>query len=247
MLQNYISNVEPEFKDVIWYYPWDDGTFECRIYGIHGWQTVVNVKYNIIDALNQEISRAKNAEEAITILVKANTDLINGNTTLIESETSRATGAESQIRQELEDVSQRLSSKIILIEQEDYDALTSYEKDTIYLIYTPKEYVLVEKPIDRTFTYDGTSHALVSTNAYTVIGTGSSQVGTYHFNVTLNYDPVTNTAYKWADGTTDDIVVTYIIEPVVVDTTWHFGDQFPIRFSDDSIWHFGDKFPIVFS
>ena len=176
--------------------------------------------------------------------IKSNVSTV---TTSLSNEIVRATAVENQIRQEIDDVSEKLSSKIVLIEQEDYDALPSYEQDTIYLIYTPKEYILVEKPINGTFTYDGTSHALASTEAYTVTGSGGYEVGTYHFNVTLNYNPITNTAYKWADGTTDAIIVTYIIEPVIVNTTWHFGDQFPIRFSDDSTWHFGDKFPIVFS
>ena len=247
MVQNYISRVEPEFKNVIWYYPYDDGTFECRIYGIHGWQTVVNVQYNIIDALNKEIARAQKAEKANSDSINTNAEAIQEAVRLINTETQRATKAEGSLKAEIEDIGQGLSSKIVLIEQEEYDALPSYGQDTIYLIYTPKEYILVEKPINRTFTYDGTSHALASTEAYTVTGSGGSEVGTYHFNVTLNYNPTTNTAYKWADGTTDAIIVTYIIEPVIVNTAWHFGDQFPIRFSDDSTWHFGDKLPIVFS
>ena len=128
----------------------------------------------------------------------------------------------------------------IIIEDDDYNLLTEYEKDVPYLIYEAIDYVLVDKPIDRTFDFDGLVHTLASTDAYSVSGTGGAIAGVYTFVLTLNF------GYKWADGTKTNLVVTYTINPKVVDNVWRFGDKFPIRFSN-SIWHFGDKFPIVFS
>ena len=150
--------------------------------------------------------------------------------TQITTEINRAVDAETQIKQDLADVTQKLSSKIVLIEQSDYDALTSYDKDIIYFIYKPIVYTLVDKPIDRTFTYDGTVHTLASTDAYTATGTGGSEIGTYPFNVSLKVDYTANTGYKWSDGTLTDIVVTYTIKEKST-TVWSFGSSFPIKFS----------------
>lgn len=151
-------------------------------------------------------------------------------TTGLSNEIVRATAVEDQIKQEIADVSEKLSSKIVLIEQEDYDALATYDKDIIYFIYKPIVYTLVDKPIDRTFIYDGTIHTLSSTDAYTVTGTGGSEIGIYTFILSLNKDYASNTGYKWSDGTLTDITVTYTIreESTVI---WSFGGSFPIKFS----------------
>ena len=128
----------------------------------------------------------------------------------------------------------------IIIEDDDYSLLTSYEKDVPYLIYEATDYVYVDKPISLIFDYDNTVHALASTDAYSVSGNGGSVAGIYTFVVTLNF------GYKWKDETKTPIVITYTINPEVINTTWRFGDKFPIRFADN-VWHFGDSFPIKFS
>lgn len=112
------------------------------------------------------------SQDGITKAVNTLTYNVDILDTQVATEINRAVDAENQIKQDLNEVTQKLSSKIVLIEQSDYDALTSYDKDIIYFIYKPIDYTLVDKPIDRTFTYDGTVHTLASTDAYTVTGTG---------------------------------------------------------------------------
>lgn len=63
----------------------------------------------------------------------------------------------------------------------------------------------VEKPKDQTFDYDGSIHALTSTDKYTVTGTGGSEPGTYTFKVILLQGK------WWTDGTNNPISVTYTI------------------------------------
>ena len=170
------------------------------------------------------------SQDGITKVINGITQDIIELDNQIATEINRAVDAETQIKKDLDDVTQKLSSKTVLIEQSDYDALTSYDKDIIYFIYKPIDYTLVDKPIDRTFTYDEAVHTLASTDAYTVTGTGGSEIGVYQFNVSLNFDPVTNIGYKWSDGTTNDIVVTYTINEVST-LVWSFGSSFPIKFS----------------
>lgn len=63
----------------------------------------------------------------------------------------------------------------------------------------------VEKPKDQTFDYDGSIHALTSTDKYTVTGIGGSEPGTYTFKVILLQGK------WWTDGTNNPISVTYTI------------------------------------
>ena len=265
MIQNYIGKKEPEFKEVIWYCPIADGVFEVKIWGADGWRQLVNTEYSIIEDLNEEIARAKEAEKAVSDGLKTETtrakDVENNlagaitqesnraqeaeevNRDLVNTEKNRAINAEQQLQSNIDTVANKLGSKIVLIEQDEYDALPSYSQDTMYFIYTPINYTLIEKPVDREFTEDGLLHTLVSTEQYTVSGSGGIAAGTYKFTVSLNYDPVTNVGYKWADGTKDPIEVTYIINPVY--QNWYFGDKFPVVFR--GFFKFGDSFPIIFS
>ena len=125
------------------------------------------------------------------------------------------------------------------LEETAYNQLQEYKQDTIYMVYEPITWITVDKPINTTFTYDGLVHSLFTTDAYTVFGTGGSQVGTYTFTVRLNY------GYKWTDGSLNNVVVVYTINEDTSD--WVFGDTFPIRFSEEQTnWVFGDIFPIRF-
>lgn len=63
----------------------------------------------------------------------------------------------------------------------------------------------VEKPQNQTFDYDGSIHALESTDKYTVTGTGGSEPGTYTFKVVLL------PGKWWTDGTNNPISVVYTI------------------------------------
>ena len=90
------------------------------------------------------------------------------------------------------------------------------------MVYEPITWATVDKPTNTTFIYDGLVHSLFTTDAYTVFGTGGSQVGTYTFTVRLNY------GYKWTDGSLNNVVVVYTINEDTSD--WVFGDTFPIRF-----------------
>ena len=63
----------------------------------------------------------------------------------------------------------------------------------------------VEKPQNQTFDYDGSTHALASTDKYTVTGIGGSEPGTYTFKVTLL------PGKWWTDGTNNPISVIYTI------------------------------------
>lgn len=63
----------------------------------------------------------------------------------------------------------------------------------------------VDKPLDQTFEYDGSTHTLASTDYYDVVGEGGSEPGNYRFKVTLK------PGKWWKDGTNTPIFVTYII------------------------------------
>ena len=125
------------------------------------------------------------------------------------------------------------------LEETEYNALQEYKQDMIYMVYEPITWTTVDKPTNTTFIYDGLVHSLFTTDAYTVFGTGGSQVGTYTFTVRLNY------GYKWTDGSLNNVVVVYTINKDTSD--WVFGDTFPIRFAEEQTnWVFGDIFPIQF-
>lgn len=65
--------------------------------------------------------------------------------------------------------------------------------------------VLVDKPTDQTFDYDGNIHKLDSTEYYNVIGEGGSNPGTYRFKVVLK------AGKRWRDNTNTPIFITYTI------------------------------------
>ena len=65
--------------------------------------------------------------------------------------------------------------------------------------------VLVDKPTDQTFDYDGNIHKLDSTEYYNVIGEGGSDPGTYRFKVVLK------AGKRWRDNTNTPIFITYTI------------------------------------
>ena len=130
--------------------------------------------------------------------------------------------------------------KHIILEESDYDALTSYEQDAIYMVYEPMEFILIDKPINLSFVYDGSIHKLQSTEGYSIIGNGGSDVGTYTFTVKLNF------GYKWKDNTNNNLTITYTITPKpIIVQVWKFGGTFPISFNTNT-WKFGNNFPINF-
>ena len=65
--------------------------------------------------------------------------------------------------------------------------------------------ILVDKPTDQTFDYDGNIHKLESTDYYNVIGDGGSEPGTYRFKVVLK------AGKRWRDNTNTPIFITYTI------------------------------------
>ena len=65
--------------------------------------------------------------------------------------------------------------------------------------------ILVDKPTDQTFDYDGNIHKLESTDYYNVIGDGGSEPGTYRFKVVLK------AGKRWKDNTNTPIFITYTI------------------------------------
>lgn len=65
--------------------------------------------------------------------------------------------------------------------------------------------ILVDKPTDQTFDYDGNIHKLESTDYYNVIGDGGSEPGTYRFKVVLKVGK------RWKDNTNTPIFITYTI------------------------------------
>lgn len=65
--------------------------------------------------------------------------------------------------------------------------------------------ILVDKPTDQTFEYDGKIHTLNSTDNYSVVGEGGSEPGTYRFKVILR------AGKRWKDNTNTPIFITYII------------------------------------
>ena len=65
--------------------------------------------------------------------------------------------------------------------------------------------ILVDKPTDQTFDYDGNIHKLESTDYYNVIGDGGSEPGTYRFKVVLKVGK------RWRDNTNTPIFITYTI------------------------------------
>ena len=206
-----------------------------------------NISTNF-DSLNTDLiaetTRAKDVEKNLTDTINniaasggapmASAVLYNDDITQLGSRNTQGVIEiiDSKIKtlQSIIDNIKNVGYKIQLLEQEQYDILTSYDKDTLYFIYKPIEYTLVDKPRNRTFVYDGTVHILSSTDAYTVTGVGGSEIGVYQFNVSLNIDPITNTGYKWSDNTIDDIIVIYTIKDAST-LGWSFGSSFPIKFS----------------
>jgi hypothetical protein len=114
-------------------------------------------------------------------------------------------------------------NKMIFLEEKSYTDLTTYEKDTLYMVYVPIEYTKIAKPTDSKIYYDGSIHKILGTDEYTVTGSGGSAVGVYSFVLTLN------TGYEWDDETFDNLTITITIEKEVL--SWVFGDAFPIMFS----------------
>ena len=94
----------------------------------------------------------------------------------------------------------------------------------------------VEKPTSQTFVYDGLVHKPEDTKAYTVIGDGGSEVGTYKFKIVLN------DGYYWTNNYNSPIFITYTITPA----TSVFGDTFPVTFMSYN-QGLGDPLPIEFS
>lgn len=135
----------------------------------------------------------------------------------------------SEIGNQIQDIQETLNKLIsendcykhVFLEQEEYDNLTQYDKNTIYMIYEPMDWQFVDKPTDTFFVYDDNVHTLVSTDGYDVIGQGGSEVGVYTFIVKLKF------GYKWSDGTDDDLQITYTITQ---NNQWKFGMTFPIIF-----------------
>lgn len=143
--------------------------------------------------------------------------------------------------------------KIIVMDQQEYDALTTKQSDVYYMTHGTEEdnagmvtsqfleenyysqkqvielmqyamsnlftiegntlvlgsnalnTVLIEKPTNQTFDYDGEIHTLTSTDDYTVTGEGGSEPGTYKFKVVLN------AGKWWTDKTNTPIFITYTI------------------------------------
>lgn len=205
----------------------------------------IGSRFNTLNTgLTTEVTRAEAVEKSLTDSINniaasggasmASAVLYNDDNTQFGSRNAQGVieiiDSKIKILQALIDNIKDAGYKIQLLEQTQYDVLTSYDQDTLYFIYKPIEYTLVDKPINRIFVYDGTVHTLASTAAYTVTGTGGSQIGTYQFNVSLNIDPVANTGYKWSDNTTNNIVVTYTIKDAST-LGWSFGSSFPIKFS----------------
>lgn len=185
--------------------------------------------------LNTEINRAKSAETALDKAIKSIVLTGGGasiaSAVLYDDDDSKigSTNAQGVIEilnskiKELKDIIDNFKSSgytIDLLEQTQYDALTTYDKDTIYFVYEPINYTKVDKPINRTIIYDGTTYALQSTDAYKVTGNGGSAIGVYTFTVTLNQ------GYMWSDGTLSDLTITYTIKEKP--TGWVFGNVFPI-------------------
>lgn len=94
----------------------------------------------------------------------------------------------------------------------------------------------VEKPINKSFIYDGLVHKPESTEAYNVIGEGGSEVGTYKFKIVLNG------GYYWTNMYNAPIYITYTITPPAS----VFGDTFPVTFMSYNKG-LGDPLPIEFS
>lgn len=185
--------------------------------------------------LNTEIDRAKSAETSLDKSIKSIVLTSGGasiaSAVLYDDDDSKigSTNAQGVIEilnskiKELKDVIDNFKSSgytIDLLEQTQYDALTTYDKDTIYFVYEPINYTKVDKPINRTIIYDGTTYVLQSTDAYKVTGNGGSAIGVYTFTVTLNQ------GYMWSDGTLSDLTITYTIKEKP--TGWVFGNVFPI-------------------
>lgn len=94
----------------------------------------------------------------------------------------------------------------------------------------------VEKPVNKSFIYDGLIHKPESTEAYDVIGEGGSEVGTYKFKIVLNG------GYYWTNMYNAPIYITYTITPPAS----VFGDTFPVTFMSYNKG-LGDPLPIEFS
>lgn len=185
--------------------------------------------------LTTEVNRAKAAEKATNDTIKS--IIISGGGASVASAviyddddtkigSTNAQGVieiiDSKIKalQTLVDNIKDAGYKIQLLEQTQYDVLTSYDPDTLYFIYEPINYTKVDKPVNRTIVQDGKVYALTSTDAYTVTGTGGSAIGTYTFTVTLKQ------GYMWSDNTLTNLTITYTI--IDKSTGWVFGSVFPI-------------------
>lgn len=83
--------------------------------------------------------------------------------------------------------------------------LFSVSGNTLVLGTSAIDIILIEKPTDQTFEYDGQIHTLQSTEDYTVVGEGGSDPGTYKFKVILNVGK------WWKDETNTPIFITYTI------------------------------------
>ena len=102
-----------------------------------------------------------------------------------------------------------------------FDNLFAVSGETLQLGTQALSTILVDKPTNQTFEYDGEVHTLESTDGYDVTGTGGSEPGKYRFKVVLK------ASKRWKDNTNTPIFVTYIIK----DKYSVFGDTFPIKLS----------------
>lgn len=98
-----------------------------------------------------------------------------------------------------------------------------------------------EKPVDKSFIWDGEVHTLEATAQYDVVGEGGSDVGTYKFKV------IPKAGCYWTTGGSVPIFVYYTITA----KPSYFNSTFPFEFTDyditNSYTSYGDEFPIQFT
>lgn len=189
----------------------------------------------VTKSITDEVNRAKLAEKTTNDLIK--TIILSGggasvaSAVIYDDDTTQLGSANVQGAVELIDAKIKALQDTInnmhnsgytidLLEEDQYTALTKYDKNTVYFVYEPMVYTKIDKPVNRVIIHDGNTYALHSTDGYTVTGVGGSAIGVYTFTVTLNQ------GYMWTDGTLSDLTITYTIRDVP--TGWVFGNAFPI-------------------
>ena len=59
-MKNYIGESEPQFTDVIWYYPIENGQYEVRVYGSRGWLSIRDTPTQAaLDSINSQLLQSK--------------------------------------------------------------------------------------------------------------------------------------------------------------------------------------------